>query len=384
MNILYLSPRDPRATPSLWSGTALSILRGFESHGHAVHVVTVQSPWADPYTAIKYRWYRDVRKQMYFRDLDPLNLPCLRHTIRRAVRGVKFDAVFAWLPWMTLLVDTDRPRLFWYDTTYVQTQPMYFPNVCPASHEQSLRLDRAAVAQSEAAVYCSEWARQAAINEYRAAPDKVHAIPFGANLSDVPTADTVARAIDARLARSDAVHLLFVGYAWERKGGPVALEVLSKLLAAGQPARLTIVGASPAVPAALEPYVVRVGPLDKQVAGDERRLRELYLESDWFFMTSRNESYGIVYCEAMAHGLPSLATRTGAVAELVQSGESGELFDWSEQLADQIAAAILRYRADPERYRALCHNAHRRYDKSFNWTAASARFNEVLTGVARR
>ncbi len=386
MTILFLTPRDPREVPLLWAGTAMSMLRGFETAGHRVHVVTVQHPGGDFYTALRYRWYRYVRNQMYFRDSDPINLWFLRRTVRKASRGVKYDAVFAWLPWMSLLAETDKPRLFWYDTTYVQTQPLYFPNICKASHEQSLKLDRQAARTAAAAVYSSEWSRQAAIDLLGVNPAKAFAVPFGPNFSQLPEADVVRDAIQSRLSRmqnaQEPLRLLFVGIGWERKGGDTALAVLRRLLQLNVPARLTVIGSTPEIPADLSPHVELVGRLNKENPEQRRTLQQQYLQSDWFIMTSRADSWGIVYCEAMAHGLPSIATRTGGVGEIVRTGVTGELFEWSPDVAEQIATTLVAYRGDPDRYRRLCETSRQAYETVYNWPAASARFNEILLSAA--
>ena len=141
---------------------------------------------------------------------------------------------------------------------------------------------------------------------------------------------------------------------------------------------LTIVGARPDLPADLSPHITVVGTLDKKVSRDAEEFQRLYLQSDFFIMTSQADSSPIVYCEAMAHGLPSLATRTGGVASIVRAGENGELFDWSSNTAEQIAASVVSYRQDLTRYAKLCQDSRRLYESVYNWQTASARFNDLL------
>ncbi len=65
-----------------------------------------------------------------------------------------------------------------------------------------------------------------------------------------------------------------------------------------------------------------VGMLDKPgLAGLYRNARCLIVPSVWF------ETFGLVAAEAMAHGVPVIASRMGALPELVRDGETGFLFE---------------------------------------------------------
>ncbi len=382
MNILFITPQNPRTTPQLWSDIALMILQGMEHHGHHVHVVTTPTGWTHLITAIKWRWYWRVRHQTYMNDLDPLSIWQIQRHVAKEASKVDYDVIFAWLPWMTQLVDSDKPRVFWYDTTYILTQPLYYPRIAPETHRQAMALDREATCQASAAIFSNEWSRESAIRNYGAAPQRVHVVPFGANLSDIPDLNELTLAIDKRIARqsnaSEAMRLLFVGGNWERKGGPVSLEILRQLNAAGCKATLTIVGCTPEVPAELMTRVDIVGRLNKYDPQHLARFRDLYLESDWFCMTSTADSSPIAYCEAFAHGLPCLGTRVGGVGEIVRSGQTGELFEWSPDTATQVANAVIRYRSNPSGYRALAEGARHAYDTIFNWQTAWKSFEGIL------
>jgi glycosyltransferase involved in cell wall biosynthesis len=81
------------------------------------------------------------------------------------------------------------------------------------------------------------------------------------------------------------------------------------------------------------------------------RLREYWLDADLFVLPSFYEGYGMVVTEAIAHGLPVLTTRGGALAEtlppgagvLVSPGDAKALADALGQLLrDGGARATLR------------------------------------------
>ena len=76
-----------------------------------------------------------------------------------------------------------------------------------------------------------------------------------------------------------------------------------------------------------------------------RHARFLVVPSLWF------ETFGLVAGEAMAHGIPVIASRIGALAELVEDGRTGLLF--SPGNADELAAQMLRLWNDPDLCRRL-------------------------------
>lgn len=117
------------------------------------------------------------------------------------------------------------------------------------------------------------------------------------------------------------VSLLAVGSLVPRKGHDVLVAALAtlqdlpwRLVVAGDPTR------DPATAEKLTSEIARLGLQDRiallGVVSDEK-LATLYAEADAFVLASRFEGYGMAYAEAIAHGLPVIATRTGAVPETV-------------------------------------------------------------------
>lgn len=80
-------------------------------------------------------------------------------------------------------------------------------------------------------------------------------------------------------------------------------------------------------------------------AGIRRDVPALLAASDAFVMCSLWEGLGLVFLEAMAAGLPVLATRVSAVPEVVVEGRTGLLVPPSDDAA--LAAAMLALARDP-------------------------------------
>ena len=117
--------------------------------------------------------------------------------------------------------------------------------------------------------------------------------------------------------------ILSVGLLAARKGHDVLIDALARITDLDW--RAEIVGAphDPNVAAALTAQITARGLGDRvHLAGLVRRgaLNELYDTAAIFALATRYEGYGIVFGEAMQHGLPIVSCRTGAVAETVVKG----------------------------------------------------------------
>ncbi len=80
-------------------------------------------------------------------------------------------------------------------------------------------------------------------------------------------------------------------------------------------------------------------------------------------MPSRQEGFGLVYLEAMAAGLPCLASTCDAAGEVVVDGETGLLVDPADQAA--IVAAITRLLGDQAFREKLGRQGRKRFEECF-------------------
>jgi glycosyltransferase involved in cell wall biosynthesis len=93
------------------------------------------------------------------------------------------------------------------------------------------------------------------------------------------------------------------------------------------------------------------------------------------------EGFGFPASEAMACGLPVIATAAGALPEVVgSSGEAGLLVPYRD--IDALAKGITEVALEPDRAEAMGRAARRRIERVFRWEDAGIRIAAVLEEVA--
>ena len=126
------------------------------------------------------------------------------------------------------------------------------------------------------------------------------------------------------------------------KGHDVLIEAIASGRNAFPAVVFDIVGDGPCRPA-LE-QLVRVRGLDGGVRflGERHDVAELLAQADLFVLPSRTEAFPNSLMEAMAAGLPVVASAVGGILELIEDGTSGVLVpaDRPEALAHAIADAV--------------------------------------------
>ena len=101
-----------------------------------------------------------------------------------------------------------------------------------------------------------------------------------------------------------------------------------------------------------------------RLVGWREDVAELLDACDLFVLTSHNEGLGLVLVEAMAKGLPVVATAVGGVPEVVQDGQTGSLVPSGDPKA--IASAIIRLSADAETRASMGRRGYARATEFFS------------------
>jgi glycosyltransferase involved in cell wall biosynthesis len=175
--------------------------------------------------------------------------------------------------------------------------------------------------------------------------------------------------------------LLFVGRLREFKGVQDAIAALPALeRALGRPARLTIIGDGPAR-AALEAQAAGL-----RAAGSKSEVRFLgwldpaalpaaYEAASLLLLPSYVEGHSNVILEALAAGVPCVASDVPGIRETITDGREGLLIPPKDP--DALARAAARILGDAETWRSMSRNACARAAE-FSWDKIAADYEAVL------
>lgn len=235
--------------------------------------------------------------------------------MRRGLRARPVDALFSNTAVSVFFTRPlgRTPTLYDYDSTPLQldAMPEYTPKPDPRpvrklKFELTRRLLHG-VALNQA---WTTWAKRSAVEDYGVPAERVVVNPPGIDLRLWRHLERAPH--DAGAGRP--LRVLFVGNDFGRKGGDLLLG-----------------WASMQDPAAVELHVVSAnGPearpgvrVHRGLEPNSPELLALYRDADVFALPSRAECFGIATIEAMATGLPVVASDSGGTADIVEDGANG-------------------------------------------------------------
>lgn len=285
--------------------------------------------------------------------------------LAKKLEGQSFDLIFGpSCATEVAFLETGIPIVLTEDAHFGVLLNYYaqFSNLLKRSVYEANMLEGMGLRNASLALYPSDWAAHSARDIYQLDEGKVHTVPYGTNI-DAPPPPEVAR----RRKKSDACKLFFIGVDWERKGGEIAFETLLELEKLGINAHLTVCGCIP--PPQLRHERLRIIPfLDKKIESQRQEMESLFETSDFLFLPTRGDAYGMVFCEASSFGLPSITTDTGGVSGAVREGENGFLLP-PQARGKEYAELIARVYQDDQLYAALVTSSRAAFEERLNWDA---------------
>jgi glycosyltransferase involved in cell wall biosynthesis len=167
------------------------------------------------------------------------------------------------------------------------------------------------------------------------------------------------------------------------KGLDVLVDATSEVLRRFPDAVVHVAGSGPEQ-AAITARAAAAGIADKFVClGARDEVPALLAESDIFVLPSRSESLPNSVLEAMAAGLPIVASAVGGIPELIDDGRTGVLVPSGDPQA--LAAALCRVMADANFAGQLGTAARAQAEARYSFDRMAADFESLyLRGLARR
>jgi glycosyltransferase involved in cell wall biosynthesis len=210
----------------------------------------------------------------------------------------------------------------------------------------------------------SQWAADS-LRRQGVPDNRIRVLPPGVDLDLWLPCRSPRRSSDERL------RLLFVGGDFVRKGGDILLDVLRTRFA--DRCELDIV--------TRETVPFTAGVRVHKMEANSKELMDLYAAADMFVLPSRAECFGIATIEALASGLPVIASDSGGAHDIVDEGKSGWLIDPTPAALTVALERALEHRA------VLPHmgsEGRRRAENRFNGRRNDKLVVELLVEQARQ
>ena len=318
--------------------------------------------------------YRLMSKD-YHRERDPLLLRYYAEQVGEALKEIDCDAVFSPGTIPLSFLETEKPTVFWTDSTFAGLVGYYpeFSNLCEETIRNGNEVEQSALSRCTLALYASEWAAEGAVSNYDVDSKKVKVVPFGAWYRDDWDEGRVAELAEKK--DLSVCRLLFVGVDWLRKGGDVAVAVAQDLNEQGIKTELDVVGCED--PGGLPDFVKVHGFISRKTEEGKQKLEELFSSATFFILPTQAECFGLVFAEASSYGLPSLAVKTGGVPTAIREGVNGWTFPADVQSA-YYTSLIKDVLSSKERYVGLARSCFREYAERLNFKAAGERIRSLM------
>ena len=209
---------------------------------------------------------------------------------------------------------------------------------------QRLEAERRVVQQADRVICATTHERDFLVEYYGAHADCVAVVPAGVDVEQFRPGDQAAarRALDL----PDGPLVLFIGRIEPIKGVDILLRAAVETEVA-QPLTVLIVGGDAADPERrrLEALSRELGLASRVLFRDAVRRADLpayYQAADLCVVPSYYESFGLVAVEALACGIPVVATRVGGLQYTVRDGQSGYLISWrcAEPFAERMETLL--------------------------------------------
>lgn len=364
MKIAYLSDQCPQNI-NLWSGTPFHIFNTLKKKHDVV--------WIGGGIMSGIIWHQKFlgnEQPKFIQDYSPE----MGEVLSKELKKGHFDLVISSNYLMCSDLDVDIPIIYFNDIVFSVSEDFFFkPN--PEFKYKAKYRERKCLTRADAIIFSSEFTEKRAISNYNLPKDSIRVVEFGANIQTPK--NIVLKEYDINICR-----LVFVGRNWENKGGSIVLEAYRLLKQQGFQCQLTIIGSVPSE--TVEDKSVTIIPwLDKSKPEDINLYHEILRNSHFMVLPTKFDAFGIVFCEASAYGVPSIASNVGGVSQPVKEGKNGYLLP-PEATAKDYAEKIRTIFENRELYTALRISSRREFEKRLNWDAWETKVNEIIFDLVKK
>jgi D-inositol-3-phosphate glycosyltransferase len=301
-----------------------------------------------------------------------------------AAEGVRYDLVHShyWLAGLAGVILQDRWRV--PHVTMFHTLGEVKNRSSLAENEPLLRIsaEEEIVAKADRVVCATELEKSQLVHLYNADPERVEVVPLGVDVDRFRPLDKAEAR--RRLGFEDEKIVLFVGRLEPLKGVDILINAAAMLESDVECSVLIVGGdeSSHAQVTQLQGLASDLG-IEHRVAFtgavDHETLPLFYNAADICVVPSHYESFGLVAVEAMACGVPVVASRVGGLTGTVKDGETGYLVPWlcPEPFAERIEMLL-----ENESLRRNLGEAAREAVTRYRWPNVAARVLQLYDSLS--
>ncbi|QHW33398.1 glycosyltransferase family 4 protein [Paenibacillus rhizovicinus] len=245
---------------------------------------------------------------------------------------------------------------------------------------------------AERIIVNSEFLREDAASRVPACADKLRVVYPGVDVERFPSQYSAAGALQRAELRTKRKWLgrsvvLFMGRLQEIKGVHHLLKLMPQLIKEHPSVLLVIVGGAFYGSYRTTAYVRQLHRIGRSMKGHVvfvpyvpySEVPSWFLGADVAVVPSGNrEAFGLVNVEAMACGLPVVATRAGGMKEIIDHGVTGYMVD-PEHVVAEMRSRLLELLCNDQLRREMGLQSRQRVEQHFTWQHSANRWLELLS-----
>lgn len=375
MKIAYTTYDDANNIGA-WSGTTYNIAKALIRQGFEVTFIDKLKRFYYNLFKTKSLYYKLINKH-YERLREPFINHGFANQIKAKIKKFSPDLIFSAGSLPISSLECAQPIIYWSDATFAGLMNFHFGyyNLNKKTIENGNILEQSALDKSSLILFSSEWAAKTAIDFYMVDSNKIHIVPFGANIETSFSFEDIKKVILVR--EFNPIKILFTAVSWYNKGGDILINAVRELIKCGYNIELNIIGTTPQLEKEDYKFVKMHGFLRKWIHEENNKIKELYATSHIFIMPTRADAFGIVFCEANAFGLPAIGPDLGGVPTIIKNGINGYLIE-HENAVESIVNKFIEIFSDRDSYNDLCLSSYNEYKKRLNWDVSAKKVNELI------
>jgi len=364
MKIAYISDQNPHNI-DFWSGTPFHVINALKKRHDVV--------WIGGGIMNGVMWHQKFLGNSLPKFIQDYS-PEMGKALSKELKERHIDIVVSSNYVLCSNLDVDIPIIYFNDIVFSVGEDFFFKPNIELGYRAKYR-ERKCLKKADAIIYSSEFTKQRAISDYELSETNIRVIEFGANIQTPE--NIILKDYDKNICR-----LVFVGRNWEKKGGPKVLDAYKLLKQQNFQCQLTIIGSKPME--AIEDGNVTIIPwLDKSKPEDISIYHDILRNSHFMVLPTEFDAFGIVFCEASAYGVPSIAAKVGGVSQPIKEGKNGFLLP-PEATAKDYADKIRTIFEDQERYTALRISSRTEFEKRLNWDVWETKVNGIISDLINK